>query len=107
MKSTPRAGRRRKVFSASARSAGGPQIPRPTMRIAPKPRRLTSKAPPMRKRPDSSALVTVGLRGFHAERSGPAGQRRHRGQYRSNVAAGLQAEDRAAIIEQVELYITS
>src|SRR5271166_6926094 len=68
MKSTPRSGSRR---SASARSLGGPQIPRPTMRIAPKPRRLTSNAPPMRKRPDSNALIMANPREC-GSRSGPA-----------------------------------
>ena len=36
------------------------------MRIAPKPRRLTSKAPPMRTRPDSAALIMLDLREFFA-----------------------------------------
>src|ERR1700722_9633239 len=68
MKSTLRSGNRRSVFKTSARSAGGPQIPLPTTRIAPKPRRLTSKAPPMRKRPDSAALVMGSLREFFGKR---------------------------------------
>src|ERR1700679_159784 len=61
----------------------------------------------MRKRPDSAALVMGSLREFSLKSpSGPAGQRRHRGQNRGNVAAGLQAENRAAIIEQIELDVT-
>ena len=49
MKSTPSSGRRRSVASAPARSAGGPQMPLPVMRIAPKPRRWIWSSPPMRK----------------------------------------------------------
>src|SRR5271165_3600102 len=106
MKSTPRSGWRFSVRIASARSSGGPQTPLPTMRMAPKPSRLTSNFPPMRKRPDCAALLmTVLARVF--SRSGPAGLGRHGGKNGGDVAPGLQAEDRTAIIEEIELDITA
>src|SRR5271155_5065797 len=46
-------------------------------------------------------------RGGKLARLWPARQRRHRGQNRIDVAARLQAEDRAAVVEQVEFDITS
>src|SRR5918994_763258 len=38
---------RRRTRSASSGSSGEPQMPRPVIRIAPKPRRWTSRSPPM------------------------------------------------------------
>src|SRR3954447_21048853 len=39
--------------------------------------------------------------------SGPFHRRRHRGENRLDVAAGLEAEDRAAVVEQVELDVAA
>ena len=47
MKSTPSSTARRSTAIASSWSRGGPQIPSPVMRIAPKPSRLTLRAPAM------------------------------------------------------------
>jgi hypothetical protein len=58
-------------------------------------------------------LVTAGGRGLRPELrnaswdSRPLHHRRHRRQDRVDVAAGLQAEDRAAVVEQVELDIAA
>src|SRR5271166_5588646 len=41
------------------------------MRIAPKPRRLTSKTPPMRKLPDCAAVVIANPREIFGKRLGP------------------------------------
>lgn len=49
MKLTPISGNRFKARIASALSPGGPQTPRPVMRIAPKPSRLISILPPILK----------------------------------------------------------
>ena len=46
MKFTPSSTARRRTAIASSRSAGGPQIPGPVIRIAPKPSRLTVRSPP-------------------------------------------------------------
>src|ERR1019366_7542956 len=46
MKWTPKSTARRRMAIAVARSFGGPQIPSPVRRIAPKPRRLTVSSPP-------------------------------------------------------------
>src|SRR6266851_6498777 len=46
MKLTPSSMARRRTAIAAPRSFGGPQIPSPVMRIAPKPRRLTVSSPP-------------------------------------------------------------
>src|SRR5687767_1099454 len=56
MKFTPRSGNRFNTRKASGLSDGGPQTPLPVMRIAPKPRRLTSSSPPMRKVPEWAAV---------------------------------------------------
>ena len=45
MKSTPRSTARRSTLMASSRSAGGPQMPGPVMRIAPYPRRWMVRSP--------------------------------------------------------------
>src|ERR1700749_4673564 len=45
-------------------------------------------------------------RGYRDARLSPAGQRRHRRQDRRYIATGLQAEDRAAIIDEIELDVT-
>ena len=42
---------------ASARSSGGPQMPSPVMRMAPKPRRLILMSPPILKVPDFAAFA--------------------------------------------------
>src|SRR3954451_21963323 len=55
MKSMPSSGSRLSVRIASALSAGGPQMPGPVIRIAPKPRRQTSMSPPILKKPDLRA----------------------------------------------------
>src|SRR5271165_614581 len=105
MKSTPRSGRRFNVRIASARSGGGPQIPLPTMRMAPKPRRLTSNASPILNRPDRAAF-DMGTPGVRRRFSGPARLGRHGRQNGGDVASGLQPENRAAIVEQIELDVT-
>src|SRR5262245_61075147 len=46
MKLTPSSVARRRTASAAAGSLGGPQIPSPVMRMAPKPRRRTASSPP-------------------------------------------------------------
>src|ERR1022692_1905627 len=46
MKLTPNSTARRRTAIAAARSFGGPQIPSPVRRIAPKPRRLTVSSLP-------------------------------------------------------------
>src|SRR5262245_61517094 len=46
MKLTPSSTARRRTALAASRSGGSPQMPRPVMRIAPKPRRLTVRSPP-------------------------------------------------------------
>src|ERR1700687_5587386 len=46
MKFTPNSMARRRTAIAVAGSLGGPQIPSPVRRIAPKPRRLTVSSPP-------------------------------------------------------------
>src|SRR5579871_2074677 len=46
MKFTPNSTARRKTAMAAFLSFGGPQIPSPVMRMAPKPRRLTVSSPP-------------------------------------------------------------
>src|SRR5262245_28147270 len=47
--------------------------------------------------------------GMTTDRGGsrPAHQRRHRGEDRLDIAAGLQAENGAAVVEQVELDIAA
>src|SRR4051794_5235714 len=60
MKSTPRSGRRRSTARAASGFSGGPQMPGPVMRMAPKPRRVTSMSPPIANVPDAIAVtVTV------------------------------------------------
>ena len=55
MKFTPSSAARRRTRTHSSRSAGGPHTPLPTMRIAPKPRRLTVRSPPKVNVPDAWA----------------------------------------------------
>src|SRR6187200_2061332 len=55
MKLIRSSGTRLRVRVASALSAGGPQMPGPVRRIAPKPRRLTSISPPILNEPDLRA----------------------------------------------------
>src|SRR5262245_3122408 len=57
MKVTPRSTARRSTAVASSRSAGGPQIPGPVTRIAPKPSRLTVRSPPTSIVPACAALL--------------------------------------------------
>src|SRR3954447_15477407 len=57
MKSTPSSGRRRSTAIAVSWSGGGPQMPLPVMRIAPKPRRWTSRSPPILKVPEAVAVA--------------------------------------------------
>ena len=49
----------RSTATASVRSAGGPQIPLPVMRIAPNPRRWTGRSPPSRNVPLRVASITT------------------------------------------------
>src|ERR1700712_4650672 len=59
---TPSSTARRSTASAPSRSAGGPVIPGPVRRIAPKPRRGTSRAPPIGEGPDAVAVgMAAGL----------------------------------------------
>src|SRR6478609_7927741 len=53
---TPRSTARRRTARALSTSAGGPVIPGPVRRIAPKPRRLTSSSPAIGKVPDAAAV---------------------------------------------------
>ena len=61
MKLIPTSGTLLRVRIASALSAGGPQMPGPVRRIAPKPRRLTSISPSILNEPDllASSLSIV------------------------------------------------
>src|SRR5690349_2660030 len=47
---------RRRTARAVSSSAGRPVMPGPVRRMAPKPRRRTSRSPPMRKEPDAVAV---------------------------------------------------
>src|SRR5579862_3141897 len=58
MKLTPSSGNRRSVASAARRSGGGPQIPRPVIRMAPYPRRLMVRSPNVN-RPAALALMEL------------------------------------------------
>src|SRR5690348_6032822 len=51
MKSTPSSTARRSTANAPLRSFGGPQMPSPIRRIAPKPRRCTEISPPSKTSP--------------------------------------------------------
>src|SRR5713226_113279 len=62
MKLMPSSRTRRSTRLHSSRSAGSPQIPSPVMRIAPKPKRLTGRSPPMSMVPASAALMVVVVR---------------------------------------------
>src|ERR1017187_5086975 len=57
MRLTPSSTARRSVARAAGLSAGGPQMPAPVMRMAPKPRRLTVRPPPMAKVPAAAAVI--------------------------------------------------
>src|SRR5258706_15735575 len=63
MKLTPNSMARRRTAIAVAGSLGGPQIPSPVRRMAPKPRRLTVSSPPKEIVPAAAAnrLVVVSL----------------------------------------------
>src|SRR3954471_7808694 len=62
---TPSSTARRSTAIAPWRSAGGPGVPGPVRRIAPKPRRLTSSSPAIAKVPEA---VAVGMaRGLPSE----------------------------------------
>jgi len=60
MKFTPFATACRNTFFAASRSAGQPQMPLPTMRIAPKPIRLTVRSPPIVSVPAAAAGLVDG-----------------------------------------------
>src|SRR5438445_47471 len=62
MKLIPRSSARRSTRLHSSRSAGSPQIPSPVRRMAPKPKRLTGRSPPMSMVPASAALMVVVVR---------------------------------------------
>src|SRR5215210_5576754 len=64
MKLTPSSTARRSTRLAASRSGGGPQIPSPVMRIAPKPSRFTSTSPPRETVPAAAASLS-----FTGERS--------------------------------------
>src|SRR6202035_4642746 len=55
MKLTPRSTARRRTAMHVSRSAGGPQMPSPVIRMAPKPMRRTVRSPPTPMVPDPSA----------------------------------------------------
>ena len=55
MKSTPSSTARRSTRIAMPRSAGSPQMPRPVIRIAPYPRRVTATVPPSENTPLAAA----------------------------------------------------
>src|SRR5688500_5835071 len=59
MKSTPSSGRRWRTRMASSWSRGGPQMPSPVMRMAPNPRRVTSRSPPIVNVPAAVAVVVM------------------------------------------------
>src|SRR5687768_4171811 len=59
MKSTPSSGSRFSTAIALSWSRGGPQIPSPVTRMAPKPRRVTSRSPPILNVPDAVAVVVM------------------------------------------------
>ncbi len=78
MKLTPSSTARRSTACASSRSGGSPQIPRPVIRIAPNPRRLTVRSPPMSIVPASAAvapLVAGHWGSFHRPGAQPASNR--------------------------------
>src|ERR1700722_406121 len=85
MKLTPNSTARRRTAIAAARSFGGPQIPSPVRRIAPKPRRLTVSSSPSLMVPAAAAdrlvafLVvsfTVHSPSMHLFRGAPTGSAR-------------------------------
>src|SRR6476659_7905721 len=57
MKSMPSSRTFSSTRMARSWSSGGPQIPSPVMRIAPKPRRRTSRSPPILKVPDALTFI--------------------------------------------------
>src|SRR6185312_3977745 len=57
MKFTPRRTARCNTLTAVATSGGSPQTPRPVMRMAPKPRRLTSRSAPRTSCPAAAAFM--------------------------------------------------
>src|SRR4051812_783833 len=72
MKSMPSWGSRFRTAIALSWSGGSPQIPSPVMRIAPYPRRVTSRSPPILKVPDAVAVVVMGPRVPRRRASYPA-----------------------------------
>src|SRR4051812_25238145 len=64
MKSTPSSGSRFSTRRASSTSSGMPQTPLPVIRMAPKPRRQTSRSPPILNRPAGAALNSAILFSF-------------------------------------------
>src|SRR6266705_4522468 len=60
---------RRRTANARLRSLGGPQMPSPVRRIAPKPRRCTEISPPSETSPaklaESSFLLMIDLQNSH------------------------------------------
>src|SRR5580704_1514361 len=56
MKLTPSSTTRRSVAMAWSRLGGSPQMPRPVIRIAPNPRRLTVRSPPTSMVPAAAAV---------------------------------------------------
>src|SRR6266446_714871 len=68
MKLTSSSAARRRTAKAALRSFGGPQIPSPVRRIAPKPRRCTEISPPSETSPaklaESSFLFMIDLQKF-------------------------------------------
>src|SRR5687767_12790390 len=81
MKLTPSSTARRNTVLAASRSGGSPQIPRPVTRIAPKPRRLTVRSPPIVIVADDAALTAGSLmartvrRGIRVRLCGYGGRR--------------------------------
>src|SRR6516225_5306522 len=59
MKFTSSSTARRSTALASSRSRGSPQMPRPVRRMAPNPRRLTVRSPPMSMVPEAAAVTVL------------------------------------------------
>src|SRR5215472_607902 len=120
MKLTPSSTTRRSVLMACSRLGGSPQIPRPVIRIAPNPRRLTVRSPPISTVPAAVAdgcvlilpsLSSAGIASLSLTKPGgrPAGQGRveqgGRGGAGRGGHGGVVVHPRrlpAAVVEQVQ-----
>src|ERR1700754_2814439 len=61
MKLTPSSTARRRTALASSRLGGSPQMPSPVIRMAPNPRRLTVRSPPMSIVPAAAATCSLNV----------------------------------------------